>query len=56
MTFPLAMTKYILVIKFMTRMKTNDEEKEENKTTDSEITTFDEGKGVNNERGGYITH
>ena len=30
----------------------NDEEKEENETTDSESTTFDEGKGVSDERGG----
>ena len=30
----------------------NDQEKEENKTTDSESTKIDEGKGVNNESGG----
>ena len=30
----------------------NDEEKEENETAYYESTTFNEGKGVNNERGG----
>ena len=35
----------------MTRIK-NDEEKEENETAYYESTTFNEGKGVNNERGG----
>ena len=30
----------------------NDEEKEENETTDSERTKIDQGKGVNDERGG----
>ena len=40
------------MIKFMTRMKKNDEEKEENETTDSESTTFDEGKCANDERVG----
>ena len=30
----------------------NDEVKNEGETTDSESTTMDEGKGVNNEKGG----
>ena len=30
----------------------NDEEKEQNEAIDSESTKFDEGKGVNDERGG----
>ena len=39
------------MIKFMT-IFLNDEEKEDNETTDYERTTFDEGKGMNDERGG----
>ena len=32
----------------------NDEEKEENEATDSGRTKIDEGKGVNDERGGWM--
>ena len=38
--------------KFYDENGKNDEKKEENETTDSEGTKFDEGKGVNHERGG----